>query len=261
MIKVQDLNIKIHHHHILKDINVTLCHGKVTTVIGVNGSGKSTLLKAIAQTLKPTTGSFLLDGKDIKKMARKDIAKTMAVLPQIHQAPDDFTVEELISYGRHPHKQFGARLNIDDFEKINWAVKVTGLDDLKHRKVATLSGGERQRAWIAMCLVQEPKVLLLDEPTTFLDVAHQLELLSLIRVLNEEHGITIVMVLHDINQAMQYSDEVVIIDQGEIIQKGMASEVVTIEMMAEIFNINGKIIKDECLGYNIFIPISSRKKS
>ena len=177
--------------------NIKINEGEVVTIIGPNGSGKSTLIKALSRCLKLRSGSVTLDGININKIPTKTVAKKMAVLPQVKSVSSDITVESLVSYGRYSHLDFRNRLTKDDNEIVEWAMGKTGLKRLKHRNVMTLSGGERQRAWIAMALAQKPQVLMLDEPTTYLDISYQLEVLELVKELNQTLGITVVMVLQD----------------------------------------------------------------
>ena len=190
----------------MQNMNVHIKAGEVVSLIGPNGSGKSTLLRLIARLLKQSEGDIVLDGKSIHTMKSADVAKQLAMLPQMHDHQLDLTVKELIEFGRGPHKLWRGRLNKEDEEIVDWALSVTNLAGYEHRLLQSLSGGERQRAWIAMTLAQRTNVLLLDEPTTFLDIVHQLEVMELVKRLNEEFGMTIIMVLHDINQAAQYSD-------------------------------------------------------
>ncbi len=254
ILETQKLNLGYSDTEILNNINLQVKRGSVTTIIGVNGSGKSTLIKALSRTLTPKNGNVILDGKNIRKMKNKDIAKLLSILPQIHSAPEDFTVYDLVSYGRHPYLRFSQRLTDDDKEIINWALESSKMKSLQNRYVSTLSGGERQRAWFAMCLAQQPDVLLLDEPTTFLDISHQFEVLELVKELNEKHGITIVMVLHDINQAVRYSKEIIVIKNGDIYQRGNPKKIITLELLKDVFGIGGRIVSDENYDYSVFIP-------
>jgi len=188
------------------------------------------------------------------KIKTKDIAKNVAVLPQIKMVPSDINVEELVTNGRYPHLRFGRRLEKEDREIVSWALEKTGLFEIKDRYVATLSGGERQRAWIAMSLAQKPKMLLLDEPTTFLDICYQLEVLELVKELNETLGITVVMVLHDLNQAARYSDKLLVVNNGELCESGDPLNVVTKELLKNIFRIDADIYEDKIHKCPYFIP-------
>ena len=211
--------------------------GEIVTIIGANGSGKSTLLKALSRNMKPVQGTVYLDGKALLKMDTKEAARLLAVLPQIHSVPDDFTVRDLVSYGRFPHLGPAGRLGHDDFEAVEHAITMTKMEELQNRSVSTLSGGEQQRAWIAMALAQEPKILLLDEPTTFLDISHQFELLELISKLNREIGLTIMMVLHDINQAARYSHRIVALKNGKIFIEGTPDTIIEHQVLADVCSI------------------------
>jgi iron complex transport system ATP-binding protein len=189
---------------IVKDLNLKINKGEITSIIGANGCGKSTILKTLARLHAAKSGSIYLDGKIIQKIPTKEIAKKMAILPQSPDAPGGLTVYELISYGRFPHQGGFGRLTDKDCEAIKWALEVTQLTSFAHQAVDALSGGQRQRAWIAMAIAQETELLLLDEPTTYLDMAHQLEILKLLKRLNEEEGRTVVMIVHDLNHAARF---------------------------------------------------------
>ncbi len=216
--------------------------GSVTALLGPNGCGKSTLLKVIARLLRPESGEVLLDGKSVWKFDTMDLARRLAVLPQFHHAPGETTVEELVEYGRYPRRKNGFVLSAHDREVINRVLAMTSLESLRKRPVRTLSGGERQRAWIALTLAQEPEVLLLDEPTTFLDVCCQFEVIDLIRRLNRECGITVLMVLHDLNLAASCADRMLLFKDGSIRHAGTPPEVMTPEILEEIFRIRAKVV-------------------
>jgi iron complex transport system ATP-binding protein len=191
---------------------------------------------------------------NINEMNTKNVARRLAVLPQIKKVPADFTVEALVGYGRYPHLGFGNRMDKEDFEIIDWAIEKTDLSMLRHRFVKTLSGGERQRAWIAMALAQKSDILLLDEPTTFLDLSYQLEILELLKELNEKLELTIVMVLHDLNQAVRYSDKVYALKEGRIYSYKDSSSLLTKEFLKDVFRVDGDIIIDETNKCSYFIP-------
>jgi iron complex transport system ATP-binding protein len=240
---------------VIDGLSLAVGHGEIVTVIGANGSGKSTLLKALSRNLRPASGTVYLDGKAILSLDTKEVARKMAVLPQIHTVPDDFTVGDLVGYGRFPHLGAAGRLSHDDFAAVDRAIGLTKLEELQDRPVSTLSGGEQQRAWIAMALAQEPKVMLLDEPTTFLDISHQFELLELISQLNREMGITIVMVLHDLNQASRYSHRLIVLKDGRVYREGPPGEIISTEILSEVFNITGRILTDPEYGTPYFLPL------
>lgn len=243
-IEIKNLNISYGNMEIVKDLNLKIPKGKITTIIGANGCGKSTILKTIARIIKPTRGSIYLNGNKIEQMSSKEIAKVMAVLPQGPKAPAGLTVGELVSYGRFPHQKGMANMNKEDIEIVNHALDITGILKFKDRPLDALSGGQRQRAWIAMALAQETEILLLDEPTTYLDLAHQLEILKLLEDLNKNQGRTIIMVVHELNNAARFADYMISVKNGKVISEGTANEVMTKENLKEIFNIDAEIVKD-----------------
>lgn len=225
----------------IKDLSVKIEKGKITTILGPNGSGKSTLLNILTNQLKPSKGELFIDGKNIKNIRVKDIARKVAIVHQQNSAPSDFTVEHLVRFGRMPYQSmFSAKDNEAD-EIVEWALKVTNLVHMSDKYVGQLSGGERQRAWIAMALAQRTEILLLDEPTTYLDIYYQLEILNLVRKLNKEYKMTIVMVLHDINQAMQFSDNLIIMSKGSVCYEGEAKDGITKERLAQVYGIKATI--------------------
>lgn len=241
----KNLNIAYGNKLIIKDTSITVNKGEIVTIIGPNGSGKSTLIKALSRCIKPKSGDVFLNGNNIYDLPNKEIAKEMAVLPQVKNVTDDIRVEDLVSYGRYPHLGFGKRLNTEDRKIIDWAISKTGLEKLKDRQVITLSGGERQRAWIAMALAQEPKILMLDEPTTYLDISYQMEVLELIKELNESLGITVIMVLHDLNQAARYSDQIYVLEDGRMFKEGKPKQIINTGLLEDIFRIKAHIYQDQ----------------
>lgn len=243
-ITTKDLNISYGSIDIVKDLNLNIPKGKITTIIGANGCGKSTMLKTIGRIINPKSGNIYVNGKDIHKQNPKDLAKEMAVLPQGPQAPSGLTVEELISYGRFPHQSGFGKAKKEDNDIVSWALEVTGISEFRDRDIDDLSGGQRQRAWIAMALAQETDILLLDEPTTYLDLAHQLEILKLLEDLNKKEGRTIVMVIHELNNAARFADHMIGVKKGKIVCEGIAEDVMTKENLKEIFNIDAEIVKD-----------------
>lgn len=252
MIKFKNTSIGYDQKNIIEDLNLTIKENCITTIIGPNGCGKSTLLKAISKSLKPSSGNIYFHDTELKDYKTKDLAKDLAILPQNPSVPNDFTVYDLVSYGRYPHMTFLGQLKKTDREVINWALDKTDINHLKHRKVSTLSGGERQRAWIAMAVAQEPTLLLLDEPTTFLDIAHQFEVLKLVNDLHKNTNMSIVMVLHDINQAARYSDEIIVMKNGNVITQGKPEDSITEETLAKVFGLRGNFTESD--GYRHFIP-------
>lgn len=253
-IEVRDIEISFGDKIAIQNASIKIDEGKIVTIIGPNGSGKSTLIKAIARCVKFKKGSIFLDGIDINMLHSKEIAKKIAVLPQVKNVSSDITVETLVSYGRYPHMGFGKRLGKEDNEIIHWAIEKTGLLNLKDRNVMTLSGGEAQRSWIAMALAQKPKILILDEPTTYLDISYQLEVLELVKELNRTLGITVVMVLHDLNQAARYSDKIYVLMDGKICKYGKPSKVIHSDLLRDVFRIEANIFVDSVNSCPYFIP-------
>ncbi len=251
-------NISFSYHKnepTLQHITSEIKRGEITTIIGPNGSGKSTLLGVMSKNIAPTSGEILLDGKSIHLYKSKEFAKKLAVVHQQNEAPVDLTVEKLVWFGRLPHKRFLAQQNGEDEEAIEWALSCTNLQKKRSKTLAQLSGGERQRAWIAMSLAQRTSMLFLDEPTTYLDIFFQIEILELIKQLNKEHHLTIVMVLHDINQAIRYSDNVVVMKEGEIVASGPPKKVITEPMMKLTYGVDVVVKEDEEIGPYI-VPVS-----
>lgn len=238
---------------IVNNLDVTIPDGQITSIIGPNGCGKSTLLKALSRLLNTKSGEICLDGKNIQTQPTKEVAKKITILPQSPDVADGLTAGELVSYGRFPHQKGFGRLSEKDKEEIDWAMRVTGTIDFKHRAVNDLSGGQRQRVWIAMALAQKTDIIFLDEPTTYLDISHQLEILELVQELNAEHGTTIIMVLHDINQAIRFSDHLIAMKKGEIIKQGTTHEVLNNEILEEVFNIDAELSTDPRTGKPMLI--------
>ncbi|MDM5357299.1 ABC transporter ATP-binding protein [Peribacillus sp. ACCC06369] len=253
----ENLNIGYGERLIVKDLSVEIPDKKITTIIGSNGCGKSTLLKAITRIIPNQSGMVVLDGMNISKESTKILARKMAILPQTPESASGLTVGELVSYGRFPYQKGFGRLTQKDYDVIDWALEVTGTKDFKFRPVDALSGGQRQRVWIAMALAQETEIIFLDEPTTYLDMAHQLEVLELLQRLNVEQERTIVMVLHDLNQAARFADYIIALKDGEIVKAGDCEEVITHEVLKEVFHIDAVIGRDQrtnkpmCSTYNL----------
>ncbi|HYH13533.1 MAG TPA: ABC transporter ATP-binding protein [Thermomicrobiales bacterium] len=238
---------------VVTDLDLTIEEGTITTIIGPNGCGKSTMLRALARLMKPSGGSVLLDGQAIHEMPSRDVARRLGLLSQQAQVPAGVTVEELAHRGRYPHQSFLQPPTARDATAVEHALELAGMTSLRHRQVNELSGGQRQRAWIAMALAQETPMLLLDEPTTYLDIAHQLEVMELVERLNREEGRTIVMVLHDINDAARVSDRLVAMRDGRIIGDGPPSEVLNPELLTELFGVTCDVLPHpapmRCNGY------------
>ena len=252
-IRTKDLNISYGNLDIVKDLNLEIPKGKITTIIGANGCGKSTILKTLARIIKSKSGSIYINDKELNSQDSKELAKAMAVLPQSPQAPSGLTVEELILYGRFPHQKGFGKLKDEDKDIINWALEKTRILEFRDRPIEALSGGQRQRAWIAMALAQETDILLLDEPTTYLDLAHQLEVLKLLEELNKKEGRTIVMVIHELNNAARFADHMIGVKKGKIVCQGTAHEVMTKENLREIFNIDAEIVNEPKSGKPVCI--------
>lgn len=246
------LTHKFHHKTAVHDVQVSIEPGKIYSIIGPNGCGKSTLLKMLARQLKPKSGEVLLDGNNLYRMAPAQAAKVMALLAQNNDKVD-LTVEQLISYGRSPHKSLLEKMNENDQRIIEWAMEQTHVRHLIGRNVATLSGGERQRVWIAMAIAQQPSMLFLDEPTTYLDVSHQLEVLETIKELNRKHGVTIVMVLHDMTHAAACSDEIIVMHEGKIYNSGVPTEIMTANMFRQVFQVEARMYTDPEDGKTVYV--------
>ncbi|MFE6169211.1 ABC transporter ATP-binding protein [Viridibacillus arvi] len=236
-----DLSIGYGDRLIVKELSISIPDKKITTIIGANGCGKSTLLKTMTRIISQQSGAVLLDGENIAKQNTKDLASKMAILPQTPESVSGLTVGELVSYGRFPYQKGLGRLTKEDYDVIEWALDVTGTTEFKYRSVDSLSGGQRQRVWIAMALAQETEIIFLDEPTTYLDLAHQLEVLNLLQKLNEEQERTIIMVLHDLNQAARFADYIIALKDGEIVKAGNCEDVMTAEVLEKVFAIDAHI--------------------
>ena len=252
--RIEELTAGYENNTIFENLNASIEYGKITTIIGPNGCGKSTLLKTIGRILKKEHGHVYLQDQDMQKLSTKDIAKRLAILAQSPSAPPQLKVGELISYGRYPHRKNVNRLTPEDHEMIDWAMEVTQTAEFADRELSQLSGGQRQRMWLAMALAQKTDILLLDEPTTYLDMAHQIEVLKIVQKINKEHGCTIVMVLHEINQAARFSDTILAMKAGEVLANGKPKEIMTAAYLEKIFNIQAKIVDDDgtpvCLSYD-----------
>ena len=243
-IHIENLNVGYDRKPVLRGVRVRVAQGEMVGIIGPNGSGKSTLLKAIGRLLKPNSGAIYLSGRDLSELPAGEMAKRMSSLPQAPPTPDELSVRELIGYGRYPHVSWLKRFGDADRQIIENAIGICSLEPLAERKLSTLSGGERQKAWIAMAMAQQPKAMLLDEPVTFLDINHQLEVMDLVSDLNRRQKITVIAVLHDLNLAARYCPRLIAIKSGRIYSDGGAGEVIQPDVLREVFGIGARIGQD-----------------
>ncbi|MGW9415934.1 ABC transporter ATP-binding protein [Arthrobacter cupressi] len=257
VLSAERLSLGFEERIVVRGLDLSLERGSVTTIIGPNGCGKSTLLKGLSRLLKPGDGRVLLDGKDLRSFSQRAIAQRIAVLPQTPIAPAGLTVSELVTRGRHPRQKWYQQFSAGDEAAVAAALEATDVSALAHTVLDDLSGGQRQRAWISMALAQESDILLLDEPTTYLDLAHQVEVLELVRRLNRELGRTVVMVLHDISLAARYSDRIVAMKDGLIEAQGTPAEVVTAELLWSIFGLRAHVVPEPSEGRPHVIPLGS----
>ncbi|QCB51202.1 ABC transporter ATP-binding protein [Rhodococcus sp. PAMC28707] len=254
----EDLTLGYGDRIVVENLGLEVRTGVITTVIGPNGCGKSTLLRALGRLLKPKSGRVVLDGKAISSMRTKDVAQVLGMLPQAPVAPEGLTVADLVSRGRHPHQSWIRQWSSDDESEVANALELTGVGDLADRPVDELSGGQRQRAWISMALAQGTDILLLDEPTTYLDLAHSLEVLDLIDRLHEDLGRTVIMVLHDLNLAVRYSDQIIVMSQGKIVEAGRPQDVISEKLLLDVFGLEAKVIEDPVSDRPLIVPIGTR---
>lgn len=245
LMEVKHVSFSYGKNTILSDLSFAVKEGNITTVMGANGCGKSTLFSLMTKNQTPGKGKILLEGKNIANLRFIDFAKRVSIVHQYNSAADDITVERLVSYGRTPYQKMLGTRTKEDEELVERAMEVTGILPYRDREIAALSGGQRQRVWIAMALAQNTKILFLDEPTTYLDIRYQLEILELVKKLNREYDITILMVLHEINQAITYSDEVIGLKDGSIVMQGKPQEVITAESMKELYGVSLKVVEVE----------------
>ncbi|MFD8229048.1 ABC transporter ATP-binding protein [Streptomyces massasporeus] len=239
---------------VIDELDVAIPPGVITTIIGPNGCGKSTLLKTLSRLLKPAKGAVVLDGEDIGRLRTRDVAKKLGLLPQAPVAPEGLTVADLVARGRHPHQSWLRQWSSDDADVVERALAMTGVSDLADRPVDALSGGQRQRVWISMTLAQGTDLLLLDEPTTYLDLAHAVDVLDLVDDLHES-GCTVVMVLHDLNLATRYSDNLVVMREGSVLAQGHPRDVITAELLDEAFGLKARVIDDPVGDRPLVVPI------
>ncbi len=259
-LRCQDLCLAYDDRLVVDDLSLAIPQGKVTVIVGPNACGKSTLLRALARLLKPKAGAVHLDGQHIYKMATKEVATRLGILPQSPIAPEGLTVGDLVARGRYPHQRWFQQWSDEDEAVVAAALEATATTDLAERPVDELSGGQRQRAWIAMALAQGTPIMLLDEPTTFLDLAHQVEVLDLLAGLNAGEGRTIVLVLHDLNHACRYAHHLVAMADGAIVAEGPPGEIVTEELVEKVFGLATRIIADPVTGTPLVVPIGTHHR-
>ncbi|MDQ0309199.1 iron complex transport system ATP-binding protein [Kitasatospora herbaricolor] len=253
------LTLAYERRTIAENLTVAIPDRSFTVIVGPNACGKSTLLRALSRTLKPAAGAVLLDGQDITGLPAKKVARTLGLLPQSSVAPDGISVAELVARGRYPHQGLLRQWSARDEAVVEESMAATGVGDLAERTVDELSGGQRQRVWIAMALAQETPLLLLDEPTTYLDIAHQIEILDLCARLHEEQGRTLVAVLHDLNHAARYATHLIAMREGRVVASGAPGEVVTAELVHEVFGLPCRVIDDPETGTPLVIPAARRR--
>lgn len=253
-ISTENLSVSYQNKNVLKNIRAEIEKGKITVLLGTNGSGKSTLLKAISGILPFKEGSIYLDGKEMSSQSKRSIAKQLAMLPQISEASLDMTVYELVEQGRFPHVGPLKMMQKQDHKAIISALEDTNLLQYQDHSLDELSGGERQRAWLALSLAQQTETLLLDEPTTFMDIHHQISFLNLVNKLNKEENKTIVMVLHDINQALAYADQIIVLKDRRIYSSGVPSDVITPDLLLNVFHIKASLVNDPQTSKTVIIP-------
>lgn len=259
-LRAESLSIGYGSRIAVESLDLDVLDGTVTAVIGPNGCGKSTLLRALGRLMRPRCGSVLLDGRRIDQMSTREVAKLLGVLPQAPMAPEGLTVADLVARGRHPHQAWYRQWSRDDERVVAEALSWTGIADLADRPVDELSGGQRQRAWLAMTLAQGTDLLLLDEPTTYLDLAHQIDVLDLIDRLHHEAGRTVVMVLHDLNLAARYAHNLVAMRDGRIVASGPPQHVLTEELLCRVFELDARLIADPVTGTPLVVPVGRRQR-
>jgi iron complex transport system ATP-binding protein len=253
-LSAESLQLGYGERTIVDGLDLQVPAGRITAIVGANGCGKSTLLRALARLITPRAGRVILDGRTLQTRPTKEIARTLGLLPQAPVAPEGIAVADLVGRGRHPHQRMLARFSARDYEVVAQSLAATGISEFADRPVDELSGGQRQRVWIAMALAQKTDILLLDEPTTFLDLAHQVEVLDLLTDLNRDRGTTIVMVLHDLNLAARYADHLFAMCDGRIVASGEPSAVVTRELIGEVFDLDALVVPDPVSGTPIVVP-------
>jgi iron complex transport system ATP-binding protein len=260
-LQARGLTVAYDRAPVVDGLDLAVPRARITAIVGANGCGKSTLLRALARLIAPRAGTVLLDGRAIGRLPSKEVARRLGILPQSPVAPDGLTVEDLVARGRHPHQQLFRQWSRDDEAAVERALAATGTTELRHRAVDQLSGGQRQRAWIAMTLAQETELLLLDEPTTFLDLAHQVDVLELLDALVAEHGRTVVMVLHDLNQACRYADHLVAVRDGRVHAAGLPADVVDAAFVRDVFGVDVHVAEDPVTGTPLCLPTATPRRT
>jgi len=257
-LEAQGLSLAYGERVVIPQLDLEIPSGQITAIVGANACGKSTLLRALSRLLAPRAGAVLLDGEEIRSLPARAVAQRLALLPQSAVSPDGITVADLVGRGRYPHQRLLRPWAAEDEAKVAWALRVTGTDALRDRPLDELSGGQRQRAWIALVLAQDTPLLLLDEPTTHLDLAHQIEVLDLLADLNEDDGRTIVLVLHDLNQACRYAHHLVALRDGRIHAAGAPGDIVDAELVSTVFGLRAEVIADPQSGTPMCVPLARR---
>ena len=260
-LRAEGLALAYEDRLVVEGLDVAIPRGRVSVIVGANACGKSTLLRGLSRLLKPSAGSVHLDGTDIHRLPTKEVARRLGLLPQSPRAPEGITVADLVGRGRHPHQSWLSQWSREDEAAVQRAMDATRTRELADRPVDELSGGQRQRVWIAMALAQETPVMLLDEPTTFLDLAHQVDVLDLLAELNAEHRRTIVLVLHELNLACRYANHLIAMREGRIVAEGAPQDVVTEQLVADVFGLDARIIPDPVAGTPLVVPISAARRA
>lgn len=256
-LRAQEISLGYDRGLVLDRVDLEIEDSRVTAIVGPNGCGKSTLLRGLGRLMRPSRGSVLLDGADIHRLPTRSVARVLGLLPQQSTAPEGLTVRDLVGRGRHPHHGWFGRWSAEDDTIVAGAMLETSMLELADRRVDELSGGQRQRVWIAMALAQRPDILLLDEPTTYLDIAHQIEVLDLMRRLNRARGTTVVMVLHDLNLAARYADRLVVMSGGRVLHQGAPTDCLTVDTVREAFGLESVVVEDPVTGSPLVVPVGT----
>ena len=254
VLRAANLSLSYDSTPVVTGLSVLIPPGKITVIVGANACGKSTLLRGLARLLAPREGTVYLDDVDLARLSGGALATKLGMLPQQPVAPDGITVSDLVGRGRHPHQRWFRQWSLEDEKVVTAALEATGVADLANRSLDELSGGQRQRVWIALALAQDAETMLLDEPTTFLDLAHQLEILDLVQDLNRDRGKTVVLVLHDLNLAARYADHLIALKAGQVVAVGNPSEVVTASVVSDVFGLSCEVISDPLTGTPLVLP-------